>query len=108
VQVLAVPELIPFRLSRVMVGALSPFGADALKKPLAAALDTFRSAQPVLEAILTVFMTEPLTEWQREAEVVLAKVRRARQVPDTRVSMAQITSKLILWKTAVKTFIWLA
>mmetsp|Transcript_42924 Transcript_42924/g.109803 ORF Transcript_42924/g.109803 Transcript_42924/m.109803 type:complete len:186 (+) Transcript_42924:894-1451(+) len=67
----------PFRMSRVMVGALAPFGVDVLRRPLEVALDTFRSARPVLEAILTVFMTEPLQEWQREAEVLFARTAKS-------------------------------
>ena len=70
IQVLPVPELIPFRLTRCLLGALAPVGAAVLEKPLEVALASLRANKELLEGVLDVFSAEPLQEWQREGEVL--------------------------------------
>ena len=51
-QVLAIPELTPFRLTRQMTGALQPHNAAALlHAPCSAALAALRSGRHVLEVL---------------------------------------------------------
>ncbi len=48
-QVLPVPELMPFRLTRQLAGALAPYDATAvLHRPLAAALSALRDGGAIL------------------------------------------------------------
>ncbi|KAL3131372.1 hypothetical protein ABBQ38_007687 [Trebouxia sp. C0009 RCD-2024] len=88
VQVLPIPELIPFRLTRQMTGALQPHDALALlQAPCTLAMSALRSGKDILEGIMGVFMREPLLDWQREARVVNAK-RSAGAIAKDSVSAA--------------------
>lgn len=69
-QLLAVPELVPFRLTRQLANVLQPHSAAAaLEGPMAGLLRTLRApaARAVLCAVLSVFLREPLGEWVVEA-----------------------------------------
>ncbi len=75
--VLPIPELLPFRLTRQMANALAPHDAVALLVPaMAAVLAALQEgmAKRVLEAMLAIFLAEPLLDWQKEA-TILAQVR---------------------------------
>ncbi|EIE23209.1 kinase-like protein [Coccomyxa subellipsoidea C-169] len=75
-QMLPIPELMPFRLTRQMRGALQPHDArELLRAPLALGLVALRSGSGVLEGILGVFLREPLADWQREARLLRASFR---------------------------------
>ncbi|GFR45337.1 hypothetical protein Agub_g6705, partial [Astrephomene gubernaculifera] len=67
-QVLPIPELVPFRLTPQLLGALQPHAGRQLLAPgLAAALGAACGARQLLGAILEVFLREPVADWQDEA-----------------------------------------
>ncbi|KAK9867398.1 hypothetical protein WJX84_001490 [Apatococcus fuscideae] len=71
VQALPVPELMPFRLTRQLVGPLFPHAASSLlKDPCALALAALRAGRQTLLGVMGVFMREPLLDWQRESSVL--------------------------------------
>ncbi|KAK9829312.1 hypothetical protein WJX72_005143 [[Myrmecia] bisecta] len=70
-QVLPIPELMPFRLTRQMTGALQPHDPIAtLQAPATLAMAALRQGHDILEGILGVFLREPLADWQREARIL--------------------------------------
>jgi len=100
-QALPIPELIPFRMTRCLVGALAPFGDAALQEPVRTSLGVFREAKPLLEGILSIFLSEPLQEWQREGDMLERKWRkvdmgadRPQQEPQEEVGSKHIALKL--------------
>ena len=56
-QVLPIPELMPFRLTRQMTGALQPHDALALlQAPCTLAMTALRSGKDILEVCCQIFM----------------------------------------------------
>ncbi|KAK9839902.1 hypothetical protein WJX74_000152 [Apatococcus lobatus] len=71
VQVLPIPELTPFRLTRQMVGPLFPHDTVALlQDPCTLGLAALAAAKQSLLGVMGVFLREPLLEWQREARTL--------------------------------------
>jgi hypothetical protein len=69
--VLPVPELVPFRLSRQMLGVLQPHdGVEVLVAPMTELLRCMRASRQLLGSVLGIFCREPLAEWQREARIL--------------------------------------
>ncbi|KAK9796984.1 hypothetical protein WJX73_006710 [Symbiochloris irregularis] len=67
-QALPVPECMPFRMTRQLIGALLPHDAQVLlQSPCSAALAALRDGKDILEGILSAYLREPLLDWQREA-----------------------------------------
>ncbi|KND04346.1 uncharacterized protein SPPG_00077 [Spizellomyces punctatus DAOM BR117] len=67
-EVLPIPELIPFRLTRQMELALEPLGISVLLEyPMINVLTAMRSRKDVLLNALNIFIKEPLMEWRRFA-----------------------------------------
>ncbi|GAX74143.1 hypothetical protein CEUSTIGMA_g1592.t1 [Chlamydomonas eustigma] len=70
---LSIPELMPFRLTRQLQGAMMPHdGMELLVAPMTEALRSLRGNKQLLGSILAIFMREPLAEWQREARLLNA------------------------------------
>ncbi|GMH34457.1 hypothetical protein BSKO_02291 [Bryopsis sp. KO-2023] len=74
-QVLPIPELMPFRLTRQLIGVSAPHDGKAIlamyMKEIMVAL---RQGRQVIEGIMEAFLREPLLDWQREAQV-LSKIK---------------------------------
>eukprot|EP00798_Chlamydomonas_sp_ICE-L_P011150 gene11149-18769_t len=81
---LPIPELMPFRFTRQMRGALGPYDAQELMvAPMVAAMSALSEERQVLGSILTIFMREPLAEltakhgskkyWEALTDVVTAR-----------------------------------
>ncbi len=69
--VLSIPELMPFRFTRQLLGALQPHdGRELLVAPMADAMRALAESRQLLGSILSIFMREPLAEWQREARLL--------------------------------------
>eukprot|EP00040_Diaphanoeca_grandis_P037768 m.249437 g.249437 ORF g.249437 m.249437 type:complete len:4140 (-) comp33873_c0_seq1:75-12494(-) len=65
---LPVPELMPFRLTRQLLGMFHPHGCDGwFKLAMQHALDALRVHQDGLLATLEVFVDEPLLDWVQHA-----------------------------------------
>jgi hypothetical protein len=63
-QWLPVPEFIPFRLTRQMVGVLRPLGTQALLEPaMISALSVLHTRREVLLRALDVFVRDPIADW---------------------------------------------
>ena len=60
-QALPIPELMPFRLTRQLLGVLQPHeGTELLVAPMAAALGALSAQRQLLGSILAIFLREPL------------------------------------------------
>jgi hypothetical protein len=63
-QWLPVPEFVPFRLTRQMVGVLRPLGTQALLEPaMISALTALHTRREVLLRALDVFVRDPIADW---------------------------------------------
>jgi hypothetical protein len=63
-QWLPVPEFVPFRLTRQMVGVLRPLGTQALLEPaMISALSVLHARREVLLRALDVFVRDPIADW---------------------------------------------
>ncbi|GIL42486.1 hypothetical protein Vafri_455, partial [Volvox africanus] len=74
-QVLPIPELVPFRLTPQLLGALKPHaGREVLTPALTAALAALSApaARQLLAAVMEIFLREPVADWQHEAMVLRA------------------------------------
>ncbi len=67
VQILPVPELVPFRLTQTLQGALLPHDAiHILTVLIEASLRSLRAGAVVLQGIMEVFCREPVSDWAAE------------------------------------------
>eukprot|EP00884_Botryococcus_braunii_P014588 jgi/Botrbrau1/2312/Bobra.39_1s0001.1 len=70
-QALPIPELVPFRLTRQLVGVFQPHDATAaLQAPLAQGLAALHASRHIIEGITAIFLREPILEWQKEARAL--------------------------------------
>ena len=61
---LPIPELVPFRLTRQMLGALSPLDSEALlKRSMTCAMSALRANKHVLKQSLNIFIQDPTMDW---------------------------------------------
>ena len=61
---LAVPEIVPFRLTRDIVAGLGCLGVDGLfRKRCETCLETLRQAADIVVAVVEVFVHDPLYRW---------------------------------------------
>lgn len=63
---LAIPELMPFRLTPQMVNTLGPLGSDAVAPSMERIMSLIVQEQSFLRGLLSVFLHEPLVHWQRD------------------------------------------
>uniref|UniRef100_A0A8C4NGJ0 non-specific serine/threonine protein kinase n=1 Tax=Eptatretus burgeri TaxID=7764 RepID=A0A8C4NGJ0_EPTBU len=64
-QFLPIPELMPFRLTRQILGTLQPFGeAGLLRASLSRSLRRLRTHPDLLLSTMQVFITEPSLDWK--------------------------------------------
>jgi len=64
--VLPVPELIPFRYTRQMEFVFQPYdGANLLAQEMQAVFEALRGKRQVVESVMSVFLHEPLLDWQQ-------------------------------------------
>ena len=76
--VLPIPELVPFRATGALLGALAPMDARAaLSGDMSAAMHALRRGAALLRGVMDVFLREPLIDWQREARQVQVKAGKA-------------------------------
>ncbi|CAK4672281.1 unnamed protein product [Aphanomyces euteiches] len=81
---LPVPELVPFRFTRQLQGVLQPHNAKLLfQQDLAAVLEALRGQHQRIESVMSVFLNEPLLEWQ---VTVKKKSRRDKDQKDENAS----------------------
>ncbi|KAI8098597.1 uncharacterized protein BX664DRAFT_288171 [Halteromyces radiatus] len=67
-ELLPVPEMVPFRLTRQLVGALEPLGIKGiLEVAMVHALDAIQMEKQVLLNVMDVFVKEPLLDWKKAA-----------------------------------------
>ncbi|KAI9920681.1 hypothetical protein PsorP6_002231 [Peronosclerospora sorghi] len=64
--VLPVPELIPFRYTRQMDFVFQPYdGKNLLAQEMQVVFEALRSKQQVVDSVMSVFLHEPLLDWQQ-------------------------------------------
>ncbi len=64
-EVLPVPELVPFRLTRQIELLFMPYGYEAfLKDPMTNVLAALRENSDAILTVMNIFLKEPLTEWK--------------------------------------------
>ncbi|CAO3615261.1 unnamed protein product [Cunninghamella echinulata] len=79
-ELLPVPELIPFRLTRQLVGALEPLGIKGiLEAAMVHILEGIQQEKQVILNVMDVFVKEPLLDWKKNA----AKQAKAQRRGDT-------------------------
>eukprot|EP00879_Flechtneria_rotunda_P006639 GHRR01006978.1.p1 GENE.GHRR01006978.1~~GHRR01006978.1.p1 ORF type:complete len:1878 (+),score=874.03 GHRR01006978.1:131-5635(+) len=87
---LAVPEVVPFRLTQMMQVALGPGGLDG---PFTAAactvLDSLRSSSDLLTSLLELLLSDPAVDWSADREAHAARKDR-----DTSVSLNLFASRM--------------
>ncbi|KAF7728429.1 hypothetical protein EC973_006107 [Apophysomyces ossiformis] len=67
-ELLPVPELVPFRLTRQLVGALEPLGISSLLDvPMINVLQAIQSDKDLVLNTMNVFIKEPLLDWKKVA-----------------------------------------
>ncbi|GAB5585937.1 hypothetical protein Unana1_00837 [Umbelopsis nana] len=67
-ELLPVPEVIPFRLTKQFVGFLDPLGvAGILRVPMINILEALRNSQDLLLNVMDIFVKEPLMDWKKIA-----------------------------------------
>ncbi|KAG0257869.1 hypothetical protein DFQ27_004903 [Actinomortierella ambigua] len=67
-EVLPVPELVPFRLSRQLESFLNPLGSKGLlESPMISVLHALQSKKEILLNTMDVFVKEPLLDWRKFA-----------------------------------------
>ncbi|KAI8883147.1 hypothetical protein K501DRAFT_333495 [Backusella circina FSU 941] len=67
-ELLPIPELVPFRLTRQLVGALEPLGiSGALEHVMVYILQAIRDDKEILINTMDVFVKEPLLDWKKSA-----------------------------------------
>ena len=82
-EVLPVPELVPFRLTRQIELLLSPLGsAVLLQGAMVKIMTAFRENQHRLLTFLNIFVTEPLCEWKRFEQSSKIKILDSQNEPE--------------------------
>ncbi|ORX51884.1 hypothetical protein DM01DRAFT_1063713 [Hesseltinella vesiculosa] len=67
-ELLPVPELMPFRLTRQLVGVLEPLGINGiLEVAMTHVLDAIVAEKEVILNVMDVFVKEPLLDWKKVA-----------------------------------------
>ena len=67
-QCLPIPELMPFRLTRQLLGVLAPLDAkELLRADMVRAMRVLHGGRDVLRGVMDVFLAEPLLDWRKEA-----------------------------------------
>jgi DNA-dependent protein kinase catalytic subunit len=73
-QWLQVPEFMPFRLTRQLVGVLRPLGTEALLQPaMVSALGALHARRELLLRALDVFVRDPISDWETNRATLLTK-----------------------------------
>ncbi|OQR98763.1 DNA-dependent protein kinase catalytic subunit [Thraustotheca clavata] len=85
---LPVPELVPFRFTQQLQGALLPYdGKVLLQQDLSIVLEAIRESSQRLDSIMNVFLNEPVVEWQVMKK---AKATKKDKQQSSTESMAQV------------------
>ncbi|KAG2173613.1 hypothetical protein INT43_005031, partial [Umbelopsis isabellina] len=67
-ELLPVPEIVPFRLTRQFSGFLEPVGiAGILRVPMINVLEALRNDQNLILNVMDIFVKEPLMDWKKIA-----------------------------------------
>ena len=78
-EVLPVPELVPFRLTRQLEGFLKPLGIKGLlEHPMVCIMKALQSKKEVILNTMDIFVKEPLLDWRSHA---LKQAREQRKLP---------------------------
>ena len=78
---LPIPELMPFRLTPQLVGALGYLGTDRVEPHMVAVAECIHEGRRLLEGLLSVFICEPLLNWERHSK------ERGRAVADQKLAV---------------------
>ncbi|KAG0180275.1 hypothetical protein DFQ29_000972 [Apophysomyces sp. BC1021] len=85
-ELLPVPELVPFRLTRQLIGALEPLGVPSLLEvPMTNVLHAIQSDKELVLNTMNVFIKEPLLDWKK---VAMKQAHNQKRVDDSNVSSA--------------------
>ncbi len=69
-QLLPIPELMPFRLTRQLLGVLQPLdAAGLLKRSMTYALDALKNNKDVLIQTMKIFIEDPTVDWINHAKM---------------------------------------
>jgi DNA-dependent protein kinase catalytic subunit len=67
-ELLPVPEIVPFRLTRQLSGFLEPVGiAGILRVPMINVLEALRNDKNLILNVMDIFVKEPLLDWKKIA-----------------------------------------
>ncbi|KAJ3051099.1 hypothetical protein HK097_007924 [Rhizophlyctis rosea] len=73
-EVLPVPELVPFRLTRQIVQTMEPLGVEGLMQyPMVQVMKALQENQDALLNVMDIFVKEPLIEWRKFALALAQK-----------------------------------
>ncbi|KAI8973303.1 hypothetical protein BDF20DRAFT_881619 [Mycotypha africana] len=93
-ELLAIPELVPFRLTRQLITVLEPLGTSGiLENAMANILSAVQNEKELLLNVLSVFVKEPLLEWKRQADRLAKQQRKERVSDDDKHSTSATPSK---------------
>ncbi|KAI8145657.1 hypothetical protein BJV82DRAFT_554475 [Fennellomyces sp. T-0311] len=83
-EILPIPELIPFRLTRQLVNVCQPVGvSEMMETPMTYILQTFQTNKAIILNTMDVFIKEPLLDWRKEAIREAHKQRLLSEEGDT-------------------------
>ncbi|KAI8352478.1 hypothetical protein EDC96DRAFT_546617 [Choanephora cucurbitarum] len=92
-ELLPIPELVPFRLTRQLIGVLEPLGVSGiLEDVMTNILSAIQEQKESLLNIMKVFVKEPLLEWQKNAARIAYSQKKSRQQ-----DMAETLEHVIQW-----------
>eukprot|EP01155_Anaeramoeba_flamelloides_P010613 Anaeramoba_flamelloidesa325894_113.p1 GENE.a325894_113~~a325894_113.p1 ORF type:complete len:915 (+),score=279.52 a325894_113:361-3105(+) len=95
-QVLSLPEMVPFRLTRQMIGTLQPLGYKGLLE--SNMINTFRALkenQDVLLNVMDIFLKEPLLDWQKFAGMLEKRIGTVKKTEKDSTKMEWFPTKKI-------------
>lgn len=96
-QFLYIPELMPFGLTRQLVGVLAPHGYDGiLKHDMIETLQVLENNKDLLLDVLAIFVKEPLIAWDSYLQKIKHSVLEELNVPDVDIKQWYVKEKLAL------------
>lgn len=96
-QFLYIPELMPFRLTRQLVGVLSPHGYDGiLKHDMIETLQVLEDNKDLLLDVLAIFVKEPLIAWDNYLQKIKRSVLAELNARDVDIKQWYVKEKIAL------------
>ncbi|KAG1019202.1 hypothetical protein G6F26_010314 [Rhizopus arrhizus] len=97
-EMLPIPELVPFRLTPQLIGALEPLGVSGiLEVAMINILEAIRDDKELLLNIMDIFVKEPLLDWKKAAVKQAKDQNTERNAGSSEVNTSSSSTDEIKW-----------